>query len=135
MNKFIELFDVFVNAGCRGLQIPEDKINCRESGEIWHNGWSVMYRFGHENDLEFMDVWSHHRMRDLGGGIEQRIFLNGIVLNISGVVDCFGDMLTEQDIAQRKISHDEFNEKWKDQLLRLKEIKDIWFADARKQQR
>jgi len=44
------------------IELPIDDMKERKSGFIKKGGWLIQYCFGKENDLEYMDYYSTHRM-------------------------------------------------------------------------
>jgi len=70
------------------LSLPDDAVERRESGQIRERGWGIYYRFGSDEDGEFLIVFARHRMtndrlfrmRESGGveliGASQDLFAN-----------------------------------------------------------
>lgn len=56
------------------LVIPEENLAARKKGSINDEGWSIKFCFGKENDMEYMDYYSYHRMTNAS---LQRIYENG----------------------------------------------------------
>jgi hypothetical protein len=47
-----------------GFTLPEEAISTRSPGEILCKGWAVLYQFGSEGGVEFLDAYGMHRMTD-----------------------------------------------------------------------
>lgn len=56
------------------LVIPEENLASRKKGSVNDEGWSIKFCFGKENDMEYMDYYSYHRMTNAS---LQRIYENG----------------------------------------------------------
>ena len=44
------------------LTIPPESVTAREQGGFVNKGWTIFFKFGVENDVEYMDYYASHRM-------------------------------------------------------------------------
>ena len=119
MEKIVNIFNNYFRRW--NITLPENNIKERLSGFISESGWLIQYCFGKEDDKEYLDFYSSHRMTD---DDHIRIYENGEkkdlpTFKIGYLVDC----LDQEPIrSQRLIEHgkeavEEHNKKVTDLLI------------------
>jgi len=77
MKKIKEIFEKsFSNWN---IKLSNDILKNKKRGIIHCSGWIIKYCFGVENDLNYMDIYSDHRMTDPS---QRRIYENGTIKNL-----------------------------------------------------
>jgi hypothetical protein len=106
-----------------GISLPEEDLRRRRSGEIAEQGWVILYQFGEQSGVGFMDCYEMHR---LTSDSHHRIWESGEIEPLLTPLDMLvypGDASEErvQEIQREYREHNRqaariFKEKWGRQM-------------------
>jgi hypothetical protein len=96
------------------IKIPDENYKTKEAGYVQKDGWLIQYCFGKEDDKEYMDVFSEHRMTSPD---HFRLYENGDKKDLPIYQTVYAVDKDPEKTEKNKKEYYEYNEKVAQQLI------------------